>query len=112
MNIKKTECTVVNIYYAFWLFIAVLLLCEAVVRWNQGKFTQLDYSAQSVIFVNLVFCLYIPLIGLYLQYKKYDVSYIFLGISLAYFYHILREIIFLPDVCLSVIREHLYLLNL
>ena len=75
MSIKSLEYRFVLGYYWLSILLSLILYINEFIK----LLPQADFT-----FGHMIFMLYVPIVGLWCLYKKYDFSYIFLGISLFY----------------------------
>lgn len=84
MNWEKTEYYIVKAFYWFFILISAVLIAEGIVRWQTHNPELFNETVQVSLFINLIFCLYLPLLGLWCLHKNYSAGYIVLGLLIVY----------------------------
>ncbi len=80
---ETVERKIVLILYVAFLIAALWLFgSSGIIYYKHGS----SLALEAFVFSHAIFCLYVPLIGLWCWYKKYDCGYICVGILLAYIY--------------------------
>jgi len=84
MTWEKLENIAVQGLYCFFLFLSVLIMAECFARWYIDSEELYTDNIQVAMFIHLLPCLYISLIGLWCYYKKFNIGYVCAGILLMY----------------------------
>lgn len=84
MTWEKAENITVKGIYFFFLFLAALMIITGLgcLYIKSGELFTDDMQAS--MFIHLIPCLYVAVIGLWCFYKKYDIGYVCLGILIIY----------------------------
>lgn len=91
MTWKNFEYKSVRLFYWAFICLSAVMMAEWVIRWWLG-IRGLD-SIEVALFMHLIPCLYLPVIGLWCLHKNYNAGYIVLGIMLIYLMSQIRYVL-------------------